>query len=249
MGRIIVLLYGIVSYVIFLVSFLYTIGFLGRVVVPKHINSGPETSPVSALIINSVLLSLFAIQHSGMARRSVKEKLKAVIPDLAERSTYVLLSSLLILLLVWQWRPMTDPVWKVQTQFGTALIYGIFGLGWVIVLTGTFMIDHFDLFGLRQVYCYYKEEPREPISFQAPYLYKYVRHPLMLGFTIAFWATPLMTTGHLLFATATTGYILLGIYFEERALKERFGEQYEKYREQVPMLLPIPGYSYSDPNE
>ncbi len=245
MKRVVTLFYGIIGYVIFLLSFFYAIGFVGDFGVPKTINSGNGIAFTPALLINMGLLGLFAVQHSLMARDFFKRGLTKIIPKAAERSTYVLLSSLLLLLIFWQWQPLTTPIWHVASQVGQGILYGLFGLGWIIVLLSTFMIDHFDLFGLRQVFCYFKDKKPAPIEFQTPYLYKYVRHPLMLGFIIGFWATPTMTMGHLIFAIATTGYILLGIQFEERSLVNHLGKVYEDYRQKVPMLIPIPGKKYT----
>ncbi len=244
MGRITALLYSLVCYLIFFGTFLYSIGFLGEFLVPRSINSGQSTNTGTSLLVNAGLLGLFAVQHSLMARSFFKEWWTRIIPEEVERSTYVLFSSLALILLFWLWQPMPYVVWKVTSFPGTVLLWGIFGLGWFIVLVSTFMIDHFELFGLRQAYNYYRRRTPPSPEFQTPYLYKYVRHPLMLGFVIAFWATPLMTAGHLLFAVATTGYILIGIFFEEQALIDRFGDQYRRYRKQVPVLIPLPGYSF-----
>lgn len=239
MRRVLSFLFGLVSYLIFLASFLYAIGFVGDLAVPKTINAPVgEYSVGTALGVNLALLGLFAIQHSGMARQSFKEWWTNIIPGHLERGVYVLITSLLLFLLYWQWRPMPETIWSVESGLGAGILWAVFGLGWAIVLISTFMIDHFDLFGLRQVYLYWKGQAYEPIPFQTPGLYKYVRHPLMLGFILAFWAIPTMTAGHLLFAGATTGYIFVGIYFEEQALTERFGETYEAYRRETPMLIP-----------
>lgn len=241
LSRILSFLYGIISYVIFLGSFLYAIAFVGDFWVPKTINSGPEaTSLANALLINAGLLGLFAVQHSVMARDGFKKWWTKIIPKHVERSTYVLISSLLLILLFWQWRPLPDTLWLMESGFGYYLLVALFWLGWVIVLLSTFMINHFDLFGLRQVYLHLKGEEITPIKFKEPGLYKYVRHPLMLGFIIAFWATPYMTLGHLVFAIATTGYIFVGIWFEERDLIRYHGEKYRKYRKRVRMLIPFP---------
>ena len=241
-GRILSFIYGIVAYLIFLGSFLYAIAFVGDFLVPKTINSGPEaTGLIQALAINAVLLLLFAVQHSVMARDGFKKWWTKIIPSHVERSTYVLLSSLLLILLFWQWRPLPDTIWSIEAGVWSTIINGLFWLGWGIVLLSTFMINHFDLFGLRQVYLHLKGEEITPVKFQEPGLYKYVRHPLMLGFIIAFWATPHMTLGHLVFSIATTGYIFVGIWFEERDLIRSHGEKYRKYRERVNMLIPFWG--------
>lgn len=241
MGRALSFLYGIIAYIIFLGSFLYAIGFVGDFGVPKTINSGPEAAGFwRALGINALLLGLFAIQHSVMARPGFKKWWTKIIPLHLERSTYVLLSSLILILLFWQWQPMPDVVWDAGSGFWHSFLTALFWLGWGIVLLSTFMINHFDLFGLRQVYLHLKKKEIIPIKFQEPGLYKYVRHPLMLGFLIAFWATPHMTVGHLVFAIATTGYIFIGIWFEERDLVKYHGEKYKRYREQVRLIIPFP---------
>lgn len=233
-------LYGIVSYVVFLGAFLYAVGFVGNLAVPKSIDSGSDTALAEALVVNLLLLGAFAIQHSVMARPAFKRWWTTIVPKPVERSTYVLLSSLLLLLLFWQWRPLTTVVWAVVAPAGRVVLWGLFGLGWLIVLLSTFMINHFDLFGLRQVDLHRTGRAYEPPAFTRRALYRLVRHPIMLGFLIAFWATPRMTVGHLIFALATTGYILIGVTLEERDLVSAYGESYERYRREVSMLLPIP---------
>ncbi|MFW6078878.1 MAG: methanethiol S-methyltransferase [Gemmatimonadota bacterium] len=247
MSRVLQFLYGVVSYAVFLASFLYAIGFVGDFLVPRTVNAGgPEASLGEALLINAGLLLLFAVQHSVMARRGFKRWWTRIVPEPIERSTYVLLSSLILFLLFWQWRPVPGVVWDVGGGFGATALQALFAAGWLLVLLSTFQIDHFDLFGLRQVWLALRERAYAAVPFQLPLLYRFVRHPLLLGFVIAFWATPTMTAGHLLFAVATTGYILVGIQFEERDLVRMHGERYESYRERVPMLVPRPGRS-ADP--
>jgi protein-S-isoprenylcysteine O-methyltransferase Ste14 len=237
-SRVAVFVYGVISYAVFFGTFLYAIGFVGNVVVPKSLDSARVVPLVEALLVNLGLLTLFALQHSVMARPAFKRVWKRVVGEAAERSTYVLASSLALLLLFWQWRSMGGVVWRVEDPAAQFVLYAIFASGWLIVLTSTFLINHFDLFGLRQVWFHLRGRPYEPIAFRTPGPYRWVRHPLYVGWLLAFWATPTMTVAHLVFALATTGYILTAIQFEERDLEDVFGDEYRSYRERVPMLIP-----------
>jgi protein-S-isoprenylcysteine O-methyltransferase Ste14 len=242
MGRMLAFLYGVVSYLVFLATFLYAVGFVGNVAVPKTIDRGGAESPfATALLVNAALLGLFAVQHSAMARPGFKKWWTKFVPKQVERSTYVLLSSLALVLLFWQWRPMTGVVWGVENAAGRAALWALFAAGWLLVLLSTFIINHFDLFGLRQVALYQRGSEYTPVEFKISGFYKFIRHPLLLGFVIAFWATPVMTVGHLLFAVATTAYMLVAIQLEERDLASFHGEEYAAYKRQVPMLIPLPG--------
>jgi methanethiol S-methyltransferase len=245
-ARLLILVYAIMSYAVFLVSFLWAVGFVGNYLVTKSIDVGGRTNLSGAIVVDLLLLGLFAIQHSFMARPAFKQWWAKLFPVACQRSTYVLLSSLILLLLFWQWRPIPMPIWQVGGMAAWLLI-GVSWLGWLIVLASTFMIDHFDLSGLRQAFFALRGAEIPSQSFKTPLLYKIVRHPLMLGFLLAFWATPEMTAGHLLFAIMTTAYILVGLQFEERDLIAQFGTTYQQYRRRVPMLLPrIFGRSRAD---
>ena len=238
MNRILIFLYSLVSYGIFFASFLYAIGFTGNVWVSKSIDTLTSSDVTQAIITDLVLLSLFALQHSVMARPAFKKWWTQFIPQPIERSTYVLFSSLLLFLLYSQWQSIPEVVWQVNHPIGTLLLTGLFGFGWMTVLVSTFMIDHFELFGLRQGFQFFLNQPEPQTSFKTPGLYKWVRHPIMLGFIIGFWATPVMTWGHFLFAAVTTAYILVAIQLEERDLMSTFGSTYEHYKKQTGMLLP-----------
>jgi len=239
MGRIIGFLFGLVAYLVFLPTFLYAIGFVTGVGVPKTIDDGPVVPLTEALIVNLLLLSLFAVQHSGMARKPFKRWLTQFVPASVERSIYVLLASLALILLLWQWRPIPAVVWQVTNAQVAMTMTALSLAGWLLVLFSTFLINHFELFGLHQVAANLAGRTMPAARFKTPVLYKFVRHPIYLGFIIAFWATPVMTVGHLLFAAVTTAYIFVGIALEERDLIQLFGEEYKRYRAQVGMLAPF----------
>ena len=239
--RVLGFLYGVICYAVFLASILYAIGFVDNLFVPKSIDTGPSKSLGEAFIVNVVLLGFFAIQHSVMARPGFKTWWTKFVPQSVERSTYVLISSLLLALLFWKWEAMPTVIWSVENQAARMGLHALFWLGWVVVLLSTFMINHFDLFGLRQVYLRLRNADYTHLPFKTSAFYKFVRHPIMLGFLIAFWATPHMTLGHLLFSVATTVYIFIGIFFEERDLATFHGDTFERYRKDVPMILPISG--------
>ena len=238
-GRVATFVYGVLCYLVFFGTFLYAIGFLGDVMVPKSIDSG-RTAPLGeALLVNAALLTLFAVQHSTMARPWFKRMWTRIVPTQVERSTYVLLSSLALILLFALWQPIGGVIWKVEQPTVRVVLYGLFAMGFLLVLISTFLINHFDLFGLRQVYLYLRGKEYTQLRFGTPILYRHVRHPLYLGWLFAFWATPTMTIAHLVFAIATTAYIFLAIQFEEKDLIDVYGDDYKRYRQNVPMIVPV----------
>ena len=238
MGRVVAFLYGIAAYGVFLVTFLFAVGFVEGMVVPKTIDGGVAGPPGRALIVNLVLMSIFAVQHSVMARPQFKRWWTRFVPPSIERTTYVLLASLALALLIWQWQPMPALVWQIADSRLALAVTTLSFVGWLIVLTSTFLINHFELFGLHQVANNLTGRRMPAHRFRTPFLYRFVRHPLYLGFIIAFWAAPTMTVGHLLFAAVTTAYIFVGIWLEERDLITVFGEEYRRYKDRVSMLMP-----------
>ncbi|HZP74584.1 MAG TPA: NnrU family protein [Pseudolabrys sp.] len=234
------LIYGALCYVAFLGSFLYFFGFVGNVAVPKSIDSGVAGSPTAALIVDAILLALFALQHSVMARPSFKRWWTRFVPASVERSTYVLMTSLVLILLYWQWRPLPGVIWSVTSPAGAAILMAVTLAGCAIVLVSTFLISHFSLFGLSQVYAHWRRQPAESPVFQTPSLYRFVRHPIYFGSLLALWAPSVMTAGHLLFAAAFTIYIFVGIWLEERDLVTSHGSAYVDYRKRVSMIVPLP---------
>lgn len=238
LSRITAFVYGVVCYLAFFGTFVYAVGFLGNFGVPKTIDSGPEVPFLDALLINGLLLGIFAIQHSVMARPWFKNIWTKLVPPTVERSTYVLFSSLALLLLFWLWQPMGGVIWSIEDPTARAAIYAVYAIGLLTVLVTTFLINHFDLFGLRQVWLQLIGRPYKPLGFVTPGPYRYVRHPLYVGWLLSFWATPTMTAAHLVFAFATTAYIFIAIQLEERDLVRAHGE-YAEYRERVPMIVPI----------
>jgi len=237
-SRVLAFLYGLAAYALFFITILYAIGFVMGLVVPKDIDIGAPAALGEAIVVDLALMSLFAVQHSVMARKPFKVWWTQIVPKSVERSTYVLLASLCLLLLFWQWRPIPAIVWQVENPNAAAAVAAISLLGWVIVFTSTFLINHFELFGLHQVTANLAGRDMPAPRFRAPFYYKFVRHPIYLGFIIAFWAAPVMTAGHLLFAAVTTAYIFVGIFLEERDLTELFGNEYRQYKARVSMLIP-----------
>jgi methanethiol S-methyltransferase len=240
MGRVAAVIYGVVVYVLFLAVFIYAIGFVGGILVPKSVDSGTETSMVTALVIDALLLALFAIQHSVMARQWFKRAWTKIVPTAVERTTYVLFATAILALVMWQWRPVTSVVWDVENPAAQIALRVLFFAGWAILLLSTWLIDHFELFGVRQVLALTGAVPPATYSFKTPFFYKMVRHPIYLGFVIAFWSTARMTVGHMFFAVMCTAYILVAIQFEERDLVRHYGDTYRAYKGRVSMILPIP---------
>ncbi len=238
MTRLLGFVYGHWAYAVFFAVFLYAVGFVAGLVVPKTIDNGAAAPWTWAVIVDLVLMSLFAIQHSVMARPQFKRWWTHFVPKPVERSTYVLLASLALALLFWQWLPLPSVVWRVTDPTLAAMLLGLSFVGWLMVLTSTFLINHFELFCLHQVSNNLSGKDMPVPRFRTPLFYRFVRHPIYLGFVIAFWAAPMMTLGHLLFAAVTTAYILVGIMLEEHDLIGLFGEEYRRYRQRVPMLVP-----------
>jgi len=240
MKKAVTLFYGVVAYLAFFATILYMIGFVGGFLVPKGIDDGIPGSPALAVLLNLALVLAFAVQHTIMARPAFKRWWTQYVPKPVERSTFVLASSAVLAATFWLWRPIEGTVWSVESAAGTFVLHGLFALGWFLVFYSSFLINHFDLFGLRQVFLYFRSKSYTPVPVKVVSLYKLVRNPLMLGFLIAMWATPVMTAGHLLFTLAMTVYIFIGIQFEERTLAKELGAEYAAYRARTPMLVPMP---------
>lgn len=238
--RYLIIGYGALCYLLFVGAFLYAVAFVGAILVPRNVDHGIAAPLWQALAVNIVLLGVFGVQHSVMARPGFKRWWTTMVPTSIERSTYVLLSSAALVLLYWQWRTMPALVWDVRVPAARLVLWTVFWAGWAVVFASTFMINHFDLFGLRQVYLAWRGKPYADLEFRTHLLYRLIRHPIMLGFLVAFWATPTMSAGHLVFAAGTTAYILLALQLEERDLVAALGEQYLDYRRRVPMLIPRP---------
>ena len=239
MKKIFSLLYGLVCYLAFFGTILYAIGFVGNLIVPKTIDGEPQAPLLKAILINASLLLLFALQHSIMARPAFKTWWTSIIPHHLERSTYVLLASLCLMLLMWQWQPIGGVIWSIENETVKNILLVVYLAGWAIVFISTFLINHFDLFGLRQVWLHFRCKPYVQLPFRVPMFYRFVRHPLYFGFLIAFWSAPVMTIAHLLFAVLTTGYIFTAIQLEEKDLMHVYGEKYRHYKKWVPMIIPF----------
>jgi len=248
MKRYLIIGYGAAAYLLFFAAFLYLVGFVGNLLVPRTVDHGLPAPIGQAVLVDVLLVGAFGVQHSVMARPTFKAWWTRFVPTSIERSTYVVLSSAVLVLLYWQWRTIPAVIWDVRAPAGRLVVWAVFWLGWAIALASTFMVSHFDLFGLRQVYLAWRGKPYTHIGFHARFLYRLVRHPLMLGFLIAFWAAPTMTAGHLLFSIAMTGYILIDVQLEERNLVAALGDQYRNYRRDVPMLVPL-ARSHRHPTE
>jgi len=249
MAGFVAVIYGVVAYGLTLAALLYLIGFTGNLIVPKSIDSGAAGPLLPSAIVDTLLIGLFAIQHSLMARQGFKRWWTRIVPPSVERSTYVLAASFALLILYWQWQPIPLPVWTVHDAAAAAVLEGIFWLGWVVLVASTFLLNHFELFGLSQVFARLFGKPLADAKFRAPLLYRYVRHPIYLGVLLAVWAAPVMTVGHLLFAVVITAYILIGIQLEENDLIRQFGEQYRRYRQDAAMLVPVPGRKFAAPKD
>jgi protein-S-isoprenylcysteine O-methyltransferase Ste14 len=239
MKKVYSLFYGLVCYLAFFGTILYAIGFVGNLIVPKTIDGEPQVPLLKAILINASLLLLFALQHSIMARPAFKTWWTSIIPHHLERSTYVLLASLCLMLLMWQWQPIGGVIWSIENETVKNILLVVYLAGWAIVFIATFLINHFDLFGLRQVWFYFRGQPYTHLPFRIPLFYRFVRHPLYFGFLIAFWSAAVMTIAHLLFAILTTGYIFTAIQLEEKDLTDHFGEQYKDYKRTKPMIIPF----------
>jgi protein-S-isoprenylcysteine O-methyltransferase Ste14 len=245
MAGLVAVTYGIVAYGFTLVALLYLIGFVGNLIVPKSIDSGTAGPLLQSVIVDTMLIGLFAIQHSVMARQGFKRWWTRIVPPSVERSTYVLFASFALLILYWQWQPIPALVWTVHNSTAAAALDGIFWLGWVVLVASTFLLSHFELFGLSQVFARLFGKQLSNAKFRVPLLYRHVRHPIYLGVLLAVWAASAMTVGHLLFSVVITGYILIGIQLEEHDLIQQFGDQYRRYRQHAAMLVPLPGRKFA----
>jgi methanethiol S-methyltransferase len=249
MAGLVAVAYGVVAYGFTLAALLYLVGFVGNFIVPKSIDSGTAGPLLYSVIVDTMLIGLFAIQHSLMARQGFKRWWTRFVPPPIERSTYVLFASFALLILYWQWQPIPAVVWSVHNPTAGTVLDGVFWLGWVVLVASTFLISHFELFGLSQVFSRLLGKQLSDAKFRAPLFYRRVRHPIYLGVLLAVWATPTMTVGHLLFSVVITGYILIGIQLEERDLVQQFGDQYRHYRQHAAMLVPLPGRRFTGPKD